>query len=299
MNHRKQAGFTLIEILVVAGIMIAIAGSMLLIVGKRLERAAIELEDIQLDSIVSDIKGTFESEDFQQINIAAFTGSIPSTATPTAFSTSTTTIYGVTSDASWFAKIARYRGQSISNGVTPDRANQPELAKIAYNDYGNPRILIAAPAETDRQRFLLLSLVAPTDQLTLPAYDASSTFFDAIFSTDWNTVINTLPTDWQSRLTSAQINAWNTSSSGSKLFKLRVRKITLQKHTINITNSTLTDTIIVQTNGGNTLVTVPPETTMVSAPFLEGRQVQVFKNAITNPISQSFTLRRRTDVIYQ
>jgi type II secretory pathway pseudopilin PulG len=299
MIFRKNAGFTLIEIMIVLGILITISGSMLLLVGKRLERAAIDFEDTQLAAIVEEIKGSFESEDFQQVNIAAFAGSIPSTTTPTAFSTSTTGSYSTTTEASWFAKVARHRGLSIAYGVAPSRATQPELARIAYNDFGNPRILIAAPAETDRQRFLLLSLVAPSDQLQLPSYDSGSAFFEAIFGTNWDTVINGVPSDWSSRLTASQVSAWNSSSSGSKLFKLRVRKIILQKHRLNLTNSNPTETLNVTTDGGQTVFTLPPSTTQVTAPVLEGRQVRVFLNSTANAVQQTFTLRRRSDVTYQ
>ena len=99
---------------------------------------------------------------------------------PTLFSASTSGIYTTTDNSAWFAKVARLRGLTPQIGTAP--AAQPELARIAFNPLGNSRLLFVAPDEAGRQRFLLVSLVARSEQLALPAYENSAAWFDAI----WN-----------------------------------------------------------------------------------------------------------------
>jgi hypothetical protein len=78
--------------------------------------------------------------------------------------------------------LARHHAAN-RGGPTP--AVQPELARIAFNSLGNPRLLIAGPVEAGRQRFLLVSLMARNDQLVLPAYESSAAWFDAIWQNDF------------------------------------------------------------------------------------------------------------------
>jgi hypothetical protein len=112
---------------------------------------------------------------------------------------------------SWHARAASRR----KSGAAPTPAVQPELARIAFNSLGNPRLLIAGPVEAGRQRFLLVSLMARSDQLVLPAYESSAAWFDAIWHNDFESRTATPPAYWSGRLTPAQLAAWSRAPPAS------------------------------------------------------------------------------------
>ena len=166
-----------------------------------IEKARCESETRTLDELVANVTASFENTDLTNLNSAALPGTIGPGDTATVFSTSATTASDNTDNGAWFAKVARLRGLAPQVGVAPSA--QPELARLTYNSLGNPRLLFAGADEADRQRFLLVSLIARSEQLALPAYDSDPAWFDAIWNNEWESRTATLPAYWQSRLTSA------------------------------------------------------------------------------------------------
>ena len=178
-------------------------------------RSQREAEARSLDELAATITGSFQSTDLTNLNLAALPGMIGPGDSPTAFSSSTSTAYSNTAATDWFAKVARQRGITPQVGNPPTATVQPELARIAFNRTGNPRLLFAAPDETGRQRFLLVSLTAPATQLVLPAYENSTAWFDAFWNHDWESRGAGLPAYWSGRLTAAQAAAARGSLRGT------------------------------------------------------------------------------------
>jgi type II secretory pathway pseudopilin PulG len=290
--------FTLIELLIVTAIIIVIATSALVITANWAEKKFADAEDRVMESIREDIVRSFESEDFATQNILAVTGALPNGTTVTQFSQHNLDGSVSVSDADWFSKVARVRGLSVTATASLTNTNQPELFKIAFNKYGRPRALFAAPAEADKQRFMLVSLMQRTEILTMPAFQSTQAWFDAIFTNNWNTQRPTLPSSWTSTLNAAQATAWTGDSGGSNLWRLRVITFTVPKHSIHISNGHPTDTLYVTTDGGGSVYTVAPGATADPTAF-SGRTVRVYQGSLTNPVSRTFVIRKASDVIVE
>ena len=297
--HTRRA-FSLLELLIVLGIMVTVGTALLFEGAGYAERKVIANEDKLLESIRDDIVRSFESEDFDQINVLALTGTIPSGATPTTFAQHNLTgSLGAVSSADWFAKVARLRGVGVTTGTPPAAASQPELYKIAYNAYGRPRALFAAPPEADKQRFVLVSLMGRAEQFAFPAYENNTTWFDALFNTNWNTQQRSTPAAWSSRLASDQLAAWNgTSSTGTNLWRLRVVAFSVSKLPIHLSNGHPTDTLYLTTDGGGTTYTIAPGAAADQSSFA-GRTLRVYQGATTNPAARTFVLRKASDIIIE
>ncbi len=246
---RALRGFTLLEIILALFIIGLMAAALAPSLREMVERGRRDAEIKSLDELAATITASFEQSDLTGLNIAALPGTIGPSDTVTVFSTSTSAAYITTGATDWFTKVARARGLTPQIGAAPSPTVQPELARIAFNSLGNSRLLIAAPAETGRQRFLLVSLMARTDQLVLPAYENNAAWFDALWQNDWENRTAQPPAYWSDRLTPAQLAAWSAGSAGmTQASRLCVRRIVLPKFRVAVNNNHLTEAAFVSYN---------------------------------------------------
>lgn len=240
--RRTLRGFSLLEIVLVLFVLGIMAAALTPSVRDLVERGQRDTEAKSLDELAANITASFEQTDLTNLNLAALPGTIGPGDSATVFSTSTSATYTTTGATSWFAKVARLRGLTPQLGAAPSPTVQPELARIAFNPLGQPRLLIAAPTETGRQRFLLLSLMARNDQLALPAYENNAAWFEAIWQNDWESRTAQPPAHWSGRLTPAQLAAWSAGTAGlTQASRLCVRRIVLPKFTVTVNNNHLTE----------------------------------------------------------
>ena len=274
---RLRPGFSLLEIVLVLFVLGALAAALTPSVREIIERGRRDAEARTLEELAATVTASFENTDLTNLNLAALPSTIGAADAPTIFSASTTAPYATTEPAAWFAKVGRLRGLTPQTGVAPDA--QPELARIAFNSLGNPRLLFAAPDEPGRQRFLLVSLAARSEQLALPGYEASAAWFDALWQHDWESRTATLPALWQSRLTAAQTAAWHQGSGGlTQVHRLIVRRIVLPKYRVTVNNNHPTDQAFVSFNHGPNAFTAPANSGATSTPeILGGRLVTIHR----------------------
>lgn len=277
-QHFSQVwrGFTLFEIALVLLVIAIIASAIGPSASEMVIRTRIETERRSLGELTDAIVRSFENSDLTNLNIAALPGTIGPGDSPTEFSTDIGA-YGTTNANSWFAKVARLRGLTPILGTPPTATAQPALAAIAYNALGNPRLLFAGPNEPGQQRFLMMSLMARSDQLALPAYDGSAAWFDAIWNNDWDSRTATLPVYWTNLLNRAQRNAWRQGSGGlTQAWRLCVRTIVLPKYTLTINNNHPTNFAFVSFNNTANAFTAAPNSGANPLPeILGGRLVAV------------------------
>jgi len=278
---RLVRGFSLLEMVLVLFVLGIMAAALAPSVRDVVEKARRDAEAKSLEELVSTITASFESSDLTNLNLAALPGMIGSGDTATVFSTSTSAGYANTASADWFAKLARSRGLTPQIGVAPSATVQPELARIAFNALGNPRLLIAAPAESGRQRFLLVSLMARNDQLVLPAYEANAAWFDALWNNNWDSKTASPPTYWSGRLTPAQLVAWSAGSGGqTQVNRLCVRRIVLPKFRVSVNNNHPTEQAFVSFNNTSPAFTAPANSgASVTPEILGGRLILINRGA--------------------
>lgn len=298
--RRVIRAFSLLEVVLVLFIIGALATALVPSVREIIERSRGDAEKRTLDELARTITASFEATDLTNLNIAALPGTIGTSDSPTTFSSSTSAAYATTSTTVWFAKIARLRGITPQLGVAPTPAAQPELARIAQNTLGNPRLLFAAPDESGRQRFLIVSLMARSDQLALPAYEANSAWFDAIWNHDWESRTATLPAYWQSRLTPAQAAAW-TQGVMTQLHRFCVRRIVLPKYRLTINNNHPTNAAFVSFNNTSNAFTAPANSGANTTPEILGGRLVTINQGSTWPGVESlrFHLHSNDTVIVQ
>ncbi|MBL9186730.1 MAG: hypothetical protein JNK23_04580 [Opitutaceae bacterium] len=262
-------GFSLLELVLVLFVLGALAAVLTPSVRDIIERSRRDAEARSLDEISATIAASFEQTDLSNLNVAALPGTIGATDTPTAFSLSTAPVYTTTDPYAWFAKVARGRGHAVQAGLPP--MAQAALRGIAYNPLGNPRLLFAAPDEPGRQRFLLVSLTAPSDRLALPAYEAGLGWFDAIWNHDWESRTATLPSYWQSRLMAAQATAWHEGSGGlTQVSRCVVRRIVLPKFRVTVNSNHPTEAAFVSFNNTPNAFTAPANSGAATTPEILG-----------------------------
>ncbi len=275
--RRMLRAFTLLEIVLALFILGILAAALVPSVSGVIERQRIAAEAQSLNELADTITASFENTDLTNLNLAALPGQIGSGDTATEFSASTSAGYATTNNNSWFAKIARLRGLTPQVGVAPTATAQPALALIAFNPLGIPRLLFAAPDEAGKQRFLVVSLMARSDQLVLPAYEASAAWFDAIWNNDFESKTATPPSYWQSRLTPAQWAAWSGGSGGlTQVYRLCVRRIVLPKFRLTVNNNHPSSAAFVSYNNVANAFTAPANSGANTTPeILGGRLVTV------------------------
>ncbi len=285
-------GFTLLELVLVMFVLGVLAAALAPSVRDIVERSRREAEARSLDELASTITTSFENTDLTNLNVAAMPGTIAATDSPTTFSASTTALYATTDNAAWFAKVARLRGLSPQVGIAPGA--QPELARIAYNPSGNSRLLFAGPDETGRERFLLVSLVARGEQLTLPAYENTGAWFDAIWNNDWESRTATLPALWQSRLSAAQIAVWHQGSGGlTQVHRFIVRRIVLPKFRVTVNNNHPTEQAFVSFNNTSNAFTAAANSGATSTPEILGGRLITINRGTAWPGVEALRFRLR------
>lgn len=289
---RGTGGFTLLEIVLVLFVLGILAAALAPSVRDIVERGRREAEARTLDDLAGTINASFENTDLNNLNLAAMPGAIAVTDSPTLFSASTTALYTTTDNAAWFAKVARLRGLTPQVGVAP--VAQPELARLTTNQLGNPRLLFAAPDETGRQRFLLISLAARSEQLALPAYENNSAWFDAIWSNDWESRTATVPAYWQSRLSAAQLTSWQQGSGGlTQVHRLIVRRIVLPKFRVTVNDNHPTDQAFVSFNNTSNAFTAAANSGATSTPEILGGRLITINRGTAWPGVEALRFRLR------
>lgn len=257
-GRHSQRGFSLLEIVLVLFILGVLAMSLLPAVRDAVEQARGDAERQRLEELATEIVASFEQADLSLHNLAALPGTVGPGDTATAFSTSTSVSYANTASNDWFAKLARAKGVTPQVGSPPTAVAQPELARVAFNALGNPRWLFAGPVEAGRQRFLLVSLMARSEQLPLPAYEANAAWFDALWNGNWESRTAPPPAYWTGRLTPAQLALWTQGTGGrTQTHKLCVRRIVLPKFRVSVNNNHPTDAAFVSYNNTLNAFTVP------------------------------------------
>lgn len=272
----KRRGFTLLEIVLALVIMAALTAALTPSISEMVNRSRVEAEKRSLDTLAGVITASFENTDLTNLNVAALPGTIGPADTATGFSTSTQP-YTTTAANSWFAKVARLQGITPLIGPAPTAGSQPALAQIAFNALGNPRVLLAGPSEAGEQRFLLLSLMAQNDQLTLPAYDGTTAWFDAIWNNDWESRTAAIPAYWSGKLTPAQVAAWNQGGGGmTSVWRLCVRRVVLPKYTVTVNDNHATNAGFLSYDDVQDAFSVAPDSgANVTPEILGGRLITV------------------------
>ncbi|OAM91928.1 type II secretion system GspH family protein (plasmid) [Termitidicoccus mucosus] len=300
MHHRqKTRAFTLIEILIVCAIISGLFALSVPTIMGWLEKSQLDAETNALNAIRDDVVRSFDSTDFANVNIAALAGDVPDGVPPTVFTGNPDGSYPTTSVADWYAKIATLRGTGFGTAAP---SSQPAVKDILYNHYGRARGLVAAAPQARAQRFLLFSIMAPNEQLVMPANDGSPEWFEAIWNTEWDTKGGSIPAYWAARLTADQQAAWNGSAgTGSRLYLMRVIRITLPRYVLRISNNHPTGNGYIYFNNGMG-VEAPAESGVTESPaILGGRQIVVKKGADEASALETnrFLLRDDSDVFIQ
>jgi type II secretory pathway pseudopilin PulG len=274
---RMLRAFTLLEVVLALFILALLTATLAPSITEIVNRNRVEAEKRTLGELADTITASFENTDLTNLNVAALAGTIGGSDTPTEFSASSAAAYATTNNNSWFAKIARLRGLVPVIGIPPSPAAQPALAQITYNLFGNPRLLFAGPVEPGQQRFLLLSLMARSDQLALPAYDGSTAWFNAIWNNDWESRTAASPAYWSTVLTPSQLAAWNQGSGGLKqTWRLSVQRIVLPKFTVTVNNNHPTNNAYLSFNDTSNVFTAAANSgATTTAEILGGRLVTV------------------------
>jgi prepilin-type N-terminal cleavage/methylation domain-containing protein len=299
MNRRA---FTLVEMLGVLLIVGLLAAMALPGVVRKYVDDQMKAEDQMLALMQQDIVRSFDSQDMANVNLAALDGEIPAGVTPTAFSSAVSPSYSGTNSYDWFAKLANARGIAVTT-APPTAVGQPAVASLLFNPYSRARLLFPGPAEANQQRFLLVSLMARTEQLALPENDGTPAWFNALWNAEWNTRYGTIPSYWASILTPAQAAAWAGDSTGSNLYRLRVVRIVLPRYVISVSNTHPTANAYLYYNesAAPVLTSAANSGVTLSSGILGGRVVRVFKGASVFGAVQTsrFTLRENTDILVQ
>ena len=291
---RVIRGFSLLEIVLVIFILGILVAAVAPSLREVIERARRDAEAKSLDELAVTIATTFDATDLSNDNVAALPGTIGAGDTATRFSASTSVTSATTAAADWFAKVARARGLTPQIGVAPTTAAQPALAQIAYNPTGNPRLLFAGPSEAGRQRFLLISLTARSEQLALPAFEASAAWFDALWNSDWESRTAQPPAYWTGKLTPAQLAAWTQGGSGlTQVYRLCVRRIVLPKFTVTVNNNHATDSAYVSFNNVSPAFTAPANSGANVTPELLGGRLVTINRGTSLPGVEALRFRLR------
>lgn len=291
---RALRGFSLLEIVLVLFVLGILSAAVAPSLREMVERGRRDAEAKSLDELATAVASTFDATDLTNDNVAALPGTMGPGDTATQFSTSTSATSAATAATDWFSKVARARGITPQMGVAPTTAAQPALAQIAYNPSGNPRLLFAGPSEAGRQRFLLVSLTARPEQLTLPAYENSAAWFDALWNSDWESRTAQPPAYWTGKLTPAQLAAWTQGSGGlTQVYRLCVRRIVLPKFTVTVNDNHATDSAFVSFNNVSPAFTAPANSGANVTPEILGGRLITINRGTSLPGVEALRFRLR------
>src|SRR5690606_10094473 len=121
------------------------------------------------------------------------------------------------------------------------------------------------------------SLTARPDQLVLPAYDPSASWFDAIWNADWESRSAQPPAYWATRVSESDFAAWSRGSAGlTQVYRLCVRRIVLPKFTVTVNNNHAADSAFVTYNHTSPAFTAAPNSgANVTPEILGGRLITI------------------------
>jgi hypothetical protein len=163
-----------------------------------------------LEELAGTITASFENTDLSNLNVAALPGTIAADRLADLFSASTTGLYTTTDNSAWFAKVARLRGLTPQVGTAP--AAQAGTGAHRVQRAGKFRLLFAAPDEAGSPTFPPRQSRGAQRTARAAGLRKQAAWFDAIWNHDWESRTATLPAFWQSRLSAAQIAAWQQGS---------------------------------------------------------------------------------------
>ena len=267
----SKRAFTLLEIMIVAGLAALIASGLIYNASLDFVRKARSAEDTLLQQLGGLAMTSMESTDFVNRNLYPY-ADLPATMTPTNFYYSMDLTYTQTLAADWFAKMATMQGTSFT-AAAPTQASQPQLARVLFNSFARGRIVIPCPLnETTQQRFLIISLMAPANQLTFPTYDGTDNWFEAVWNTNWQNQNASLPAYIAGLMSASQQTAW-----AGNLSALRVYNLSVPKYQFQVSNTSSTNNAYIYYNNSLNLMTVNAGAGVaLSNPILYGRVFQVY-----------------------
>jgi type II secretory pathway pseudopilin PulG len=298
MKSTEARGEFLLTMLIAVAIIGIVAGMLAPVLANQLDDAQIRNERAILKSLRQDFEGTYDALDYENLNEASLAGTgLPAGIDPTTFDQGDAfpaRVYAptVTVDpVGWATKLAQKRGlATYVVGAAYGYAAANEYVGLAFNHYRLQRCLIVGPSgETGRQRYLLLSLMAPADRgLAFPVADATQTF-NTLWDQSWESTGAQAPAAWSALLTAAQVALWNTASSNNRTnaSRLLVERIVQPKYTLTLANNSQTDTAWVDLGPAtNAIVAAPNSGTTLSSTLagfttgiLAGRQIVVRRGA--------------------
>jgi hypothetical protein len=251
------------------------------VLANKLDDAQIRGESEMLKSLRKDFEATYDSIDFNNLNLASIENSgLPIGTIFTTFDQGTTVasrIYnqGIVVDAAgWVTKLAQKRGvTSYVVGANYNAQSQNQYTAIAFNAYNVQRCLVIGPTnEVAQQRYLLISLMVPPYRiLAFPTADSTQTF-DSIWDQNWESTQAQAPTSWNSLLSTAQMADWNILSQNNRTnaSRLLVERIVQPKYNLTVANNSPTDTAWVDIGPASNAITASPNSGTVQSNSLAG-----------------------------
>ena len=253
MRSTSRQGEFLLMLLIAVAIVGILAGVLAPVVANKLDDAQLRSEAETLRSLRRDFEATYDTTDFNNLNLASVPASgLPAGTVFTTFDQPTAIAARIFSPtivvdpAGWVTKLAQKRGvTSYVAGATYSSLTASQYTSIAFNPYTVQRCLLIGPTgETGQQRYLLLSLMVPPYRaLAFPAADATQTF-DTIWDQSWESVDAQAPASWASLLAASAYGLWNTASTNNRTnaSRLLVERIVQPKYTLTLANNSATDT---------------------------------------------------------
>ncbi len=293
-EHEKSRGEFLLMLLVAVAIVGILAGILAPVLANKLDDAQIRSEADTLRSLRRDFEGTYDANDYDNLNEASIANSgLPPGTAFTTFDQATaiaSRIFAqsvVVDPAGWVTKLAQKRGvSSYVLGASYSALTESQYAAIAFNGYQVQRCIVIGPTgESGQQRYLLISLMVPPYRaLVFPTADATQTF-NSIWDQSWESTQTQAPPLWGSLLTPGQYALWNAASSNNRTnaSRLLVERIVQPKYTLTLANNSQTDTAWVDIGPSiNAIISPPNSGTVVSTSvagfgsgILSGRQIVV------------------------
>ena len=293
----SQAGELLIMTLLAVAILAVLAGMIVPVMQNRIDDLRLSGERDALGSLASDISATFDSTSYD-LNISALPNTgLPAGTTFTTFNSASDLQGGaysasyIVDGAGWQARLAARRGMTAPTaGTTIVPATGSEFSRLVFNSFGTQRCLLVGPSgESGRQRYLLVSLMAPAFRgLVFPSGDPTQ-LFNAIWDQGWESSTAQIPSLWSTGLSTAAAASWNAVSTGNRTNAARfvVARVTQPKYTFLLANNSTSDTAWVDIGPlGNAMVALPGSGVTSSASvaglssgILQGRLIVIRRGA--------------------